>query len=227
MPTSRQLPRRLAPCESAANDMYGVQIMSRHALRIAARCRFHGPGPHLQAVSSFLLATAAGCSANPTPQEQPRVSPDQAWVQGACSPESFDATGWPQYRLGDLLISVPSRYRVSHTIPYTVLFRNANATLTLTLHRNARYLFDTANRPRPGQVWCGTHYGGYGAEVISWHEGFVFGVAARIEATWGGQDEGKWLYAVVTTSHLDDARRLRHALRSIIAVQDTITSAAR
>jgi hypothetical protein len=164
---------------------------------------------------------SASCASNPAPADGPQLSVNQEWVQGVCSPENYDPTGWPQYRLGDLLIRVPAEYRVSEGQPYQLRFRGSRGTLRLYLHSNARYTFDGVNRPRRGQVWCGTRIGGYGAEAIAWNEGFQFGTAIRVEATWGGQDAHKWLYGEVLTSSLEDARALRHALRTIIAVQDT------
>jgi hypothetical protein len=164
---------------------------------------------------------SSGCASNPAPSDGPQLSVDQEWVQAVCAPENYDPTGWPQYRIGDLLIRVPAEYRVSESVPYELHFRAPRGSLRLYLHRNARYEFDGINQPRRGQVWCGTRFGGYGAEAIAWHEGFQYGTAIRVEATWGGQDVDKWLYARVLATSIEDARALRHALRTIIAVQDT------
>jgi hypothetical protein len=171
----------------------------------------------------ILTALVAACAGNPAPRDGTELTTNQAWVQAACYPENYDPTRWPQYRLGDLLIRVPAEYRVSEGVPYELNFRGPRGSLRLYLHRNARYEFDGINRPRPGQVWCGTRFGGYGAEAIAWNEGFQFGTAIRVEATWGGQDVDKWLYARVLATSIEDARALRQALRTIIAVQDTVS----
>jgi hypothetical protein len=224
VPSVSQLPGGLASGQSATNDMHGVRVMSRHAIRIATRSRSDRSGSKQGLILvPILTGLLAACASNPAPQDGPQLTANQEWVQAVCYPEDYDATGWPQYRLGDLLIRVPAEYRVSEGQPYQLLFRGPRGSLTLYLHRNARYTFDTINRPRRGQVWCGTRFGGYGAEAIAWNEGFQFGTAIRVEATWGGQDVEKWLYGQVTASRLDDARALRHALRTIIAVQDTVS----
>lgn len=224
MPSVGQLPGGLASGQSATNDMHGVRVMSRHAIRIATRSRSDRPGSTHSLISvPILTALLAACASNPAPQDGPQLTVNQEWVQAACYPENYDPTGWPQYRLGDLLIRVPAQYRVSEGVSYELNFRGPRGSLRLYLHRNARYEFDGINRPRRGQVWCGTRFGGYGAEAIAWNEGFQFGTAIRVEATWGGQDVDKWLYARVLATSIEDARALRHALRTIIAVQDTVS----
>lgn len=142
-------------------------------------------------------------------------SEDQAWVAAACNPVSADVSQWPRYRIGDVTVRVPSRYRASLSEPYTLSFRGQFGSLTVRLHRNARYDFDELNVARRGQNWCNGTYSGYKAEVLSWKEGFTYRLVTRWPATWGGQDDGKWLFATLMASRIEDARLLRAALHTI------------
>jgi hypothetical protein len=136
-------------------------------------------------------------------------------VQAACAAGSPDASKWPRYRLGRMTIAVPKEFRVSFGESYALNFRGPGALLRLVLHRNARYEFDDMNHPRPGQVWCTASYSGYQAEVLAWFVDRQYLTVARWPATWGGEDEGKWVFAIVRSSRRDDARLLRAALHTI------------
>ena len=141
----------------------------------------------------------------------------------------------PQYSLtgqSSRPLAVASDY-----IGYDLTFRAPGGTLAIQLHRNARYTFDRFNGARRGQNWCHGNLGGYQAEIVSWFERFggtprdtragepvmsaTYNFAARLPASWGGQDAGKWLFAYVGASRIRDAHLLRDALHSLSVVKDT------
>ena len=173
------------------------------------------------------LATAACATSQASPEANVDVpSSDAAWVASACEPASVDTAGWERHRLGNLTYAAPTEYRGGSYDPNYSGVRGPGGTVYLYLHRNARYTFDEANRGgRRGQNWCQGTLGGYSAEILSWFEPFGRGASynfvARVKATWGGQDEGKWLYARVSASRLRDAYRLRDALHTLHAVPDS------
>ena len=151
-------------------------------------------------------------------------APDQAWVASACQPASIDTTGWRRLRIGDFTIQVPSEYRVGPFEPYNLNIRGPGGSLTLVLHRNAIYLFDTANRARRSQKWCQGTLGGYQAEIVSWHERFrgpAYNFAARLRPTLGTRDEEKWLFVNIAATRLRDAQLLRDAVHTLAAIRDT------
>ena len=120
---------------------------------------------------------------------------------------------------------------------YDLIVRSPGGTVAMQLHRNARYTFDRYNSARRNQNWCQGSLGGYQAEIVSWFEPFngnrtntfagelvisaSYNFAARLPATWGGQDQGKWLFIYVGASRLADAQRLRDALHTLAVVRDT------
>jgi hypothetical protein len=151
------------------------------------------------------------------------LSPDQAWVASTCDAGyRSDTTGWKRHRLSDITIAAPPDFTVSEGTPYSLRLRlrGGSGSLYLMLHRNARYMFDDANRARRNQNWCRASYGGYQTEVLGWKDLGYFGLVARWEATWGGQDVGKWLFAQVSALQLKDAQLLRDMLHTIKAVHE-------
>lgn len=166
-----------------------------------------------------MLTATWGCATTPPPNpygEQPPLGPDQAWVASTCDAGSpADTIGWKRHRIGDITILVAPQYRVSEAEPYTLSFRSGSAGFQLVLHRNARYSFDGANRARRFQNWCRASYGGFATEVVAWKDLGYFGLAARWEATWGGQDVGKWLYASMGALKVEDAKLMRDMLHTI------------
>jgi hypothetical protein len=165
---------------------------------------------------------SAGSASNVASAET--SAPDQAWVDSACQPASIDTTGWRRHRIGDFTVQVPSEYRVGPFEPYNLNIRGPGGTLTLVLHRNAIYMFDSANRARRFQNWCQGTLGGYQAEIVSWHERFrgpAYNFAARLRPTLGTRDEDKWLYVNITATRLRDAQQLRDAVHTLAAVRDT------
>ena len=192
----------------------------------------------------------AACSSGQSATPEVNVpSSDEAWVASACQPASIDTTGWRRYRVGDLSIQVPREYvltgQSSRPISWEsdyfgsdLYFRGPGGSLSIQLHRNARYTFDQANRARRGQNWCSGSLGGHQAEIVSWYERFAgtprdtragelilgatYNFAARLPASWGGQDDGKWVFAYVGASRLRDAHRLRDALHTISPAKDSV-----
>lgn len=163
------------------------------------------------------MALAWGCAPPRSPYDEPEpLTPDQAWVASTCDAGSpADTTGWKRHRLGDITIAAPGRFTVSEGTPYSLRLRSGSGSLSLTLHRNARYLFDDSNRARRNQNWCRASFGGYETEVLAWKDVGFFGLVARWEATWGGQDAGKWLFASLSAMQLSDAQMLRDMLHTI------------
>jgi hypothetical protein len=214
--------------------MNWILLMTLHALTIAKRKA--RPDSIVLALTGSIALLATGCGGSRSAPEVSDASADAAWVESACHPASIDTTGWRRYRLGDLTIQLPPDYVQAGFAPYELGFRGPGGTLRLQLHRNARYHFDGVNVARRGQVWCNGTLGGHRAEVLSWFEPFSFrprdtragelsaapgyNFAARLEATWGGQDEEKWLYAKVSATRLRDAQRLRDALHTIAALRE-------
>jgi hypothetical protein len=167
-------------------------------------------------------AASTGSASNVTNAET--SAPDQAWVDSACQPASVDTSGWRPHRIGDFTIQVPPEYRVGPFEPYNLNIRGPGGTLRLVLHRNAIYMFDTANRARRFQNWCQGTLGGYQAEIVSWYERFrgsAYNFAARLRPTLGTRDEEKWLYVNISASRLQDAQQLRDAVHTLAAIRDT------
>jgi hypothetical protein len=163
------------------------------------------------------MVLAWGCAPPRSPYDEPEpLTPDQVWVASTCDAGSpADTTGWKRHRLGDITIAAPGRFTVSEGTPYSLRLRSGSGSLFLTLHRNARYLFDDSNRARRNQNWCRASFGGYETEVLAWKDVGFFGLVARWEATWGGQDAGKWLFASLSAMQLSDAQMLRDMLHTI------------
>jgi hypothetical protein len=212
--------------------------MNRHALTIARRQpRTDHPLVGWVGVAGFLLACSSGQGGTP---EVSVPSGDEAWVASACQPASVDTTGWRRYRVGDVTIHVPPEYSLigQSSRTYDLRFRGPGGTLSIQLHRNAGYSFDQVNQARRGQNWCRGNLGGYQAEIVSWLEPFrgtrrdtrageliisaTYNFAARLPATWGGQDQGKWVFVYVGASRLRDARLLRDALHSLSVVRNPV-----
>ena len=161
------------------------------------------------------------CAPPRSPYDEPEpLTPDQAWVASTCDAGGPIDTTWRRHRLGGITIAVPPKYTVSEGTPYALTLRGRGS-LTLTLHRNARYLFDDMNRARRFQNWCRASFSGYATEVIAWRELMSFNLIARWEATWGGEDAGKWLFASMRAGRLEDAKQLRDVLHTIRPVTET------
>lgn len=215
--------------------------MNRPALTIAAW--WSRADRHLFTLMGAVCSLAA-CSSRQASPEADVPGGDEAWVASACQPVSVDTSGWRRYRLGDITIQLPVHYTPVRSIEslnvratgyagYDFAARGPGGIVWLYLHRNARYTFDQYNIARRGQNWCNGSLGGYQAEILSWFEPFdgarrsageflfqnTYNFAARLPASWRGQDEGKWLFLYVGASRLRDARLLRDALHTLTAVR--------
>jgi hypothetical protein len=228
-----ELPGSLASGKAATCNMNGVLRMGRHALRIALRDPLYssltrtlvraGAGAVIIVTISCASGGAASAGSDNVANSG-SSAPDQAWVDSACLPASVDTTGWRRHRIGDFTIQAPAEYRVGPFEPYNLNIRGPGGSLTLVLHRNAIYLFDTANRARRFQNWCQGTLGGYQAEIVSWHERFrgaAYNFAARLRPTVGTRDEDKWLFVTISASRLQDAQKLRDAMHTLAAIRDT------
>ena len=198
------------------------------------------------------VCCVAACSSGQASTPEVNVpSSDDAWVASACQPVSIDTTGWRRHRLGDISIQVPTQYSLtgqskrpvavgSDYIGFDMVVRGPGGSIGIQLHRNARYTFDQFNGARRGQNWCSGSLGGYQAEIVSWFEPFrgsrrdtfageliigaTYNFAARLPASWGGQDAGKWMFIYVGASRIRDAHMLRDALHTLSVVRDTSRS---
>jgi hypothetical protein len=56
---------------------------------------------------------------------------------------------------------------------------------------------------------------GYPAEVVGSYDDGQFGLLALWEASWGGEDAGKWLLARITGLRVEEAIELRAVLHTI------------
>lgn len=231
-----ELPRGLAAGQSSTDYVNRSTFMTRHALTIATGWR---RALGLMATVCCVAACSSGQAGTP---EVNVPSSDEAWVASACDPVSVDTTGWKRYRLGDLSIQIPAQYTLigQSSSQYTLSVRGPGGNLSVFLHRDARYSFDGYNAARRGQNWCRGSLGGFQAEIVSWFERFAgaprdtragearigatYNFAARLPASWGGQDTGKWLFAYVGASRIRDAHMLRDALHTLSVVRDTGSS---
>ena len=194
---------------------------------------------------------AACSSSQPGTPDANGPSGDEAWVASACQPASIDTTGWRRYRVGAVSIQAPAQYTQtaagryaiaagSDYFGYNLVLRGPGGSIGIQLHRNARYTFDQFNGARRGQNWCNGNLGGYQAEIVSWFEPFrgnrrdtfagelnigaTYNFAARLPASWGGEDAGKWMFIYLGASRLRDAHQLRDALHTLSVARDTVTS---
>ena len=227
-----ELPRGFTAGQPPTDNVNRTNVMNRHVLRIAPR--------RSRADRRLLLLVGVVAACSSSSQATPELdvpSSDEAWVASACQPASIDTTGWRHYRLGDLTIEVPSEYRPSGAPdPYRLVFRGPGGSLMLYMHRSVRDAFDGSNSPRRGQNWCNGSLGGNRAEILSWFEPFTgqrrdtrggelvlgatYNFVAQLPASWGGQDEGKWLFIRIGASRLRDARALRDAVHTIRPAKD-------
>jgi hypothetical protein len=188
----------------------------------------------LLALGGVSACSSQGSPRGDVPAETNGSGTDEAWVASACQPASVDTTGWRRYRLGDITIQLPAQYTPTGFAGYDFGARGPGGTVRMQLHREARYAFDRLNIARRGQNWCKGGLGGYQAEVLSWLEPFsgihrdtnagelvvapTYNFVARLPASWGGQDEGKWLFIYVGASRLRDAQLLRDALHTLAPI---------
>lgn len=62
---------------------------------------------------------------------------------------------------------------------------------------------------------CRTSLSGYPADVIGTYHSGQYALVAFWEATWGGEDAGKWLVATIVSPRVEEAIELRAALHTM------------
>jgi hypothetical protein len=94
--------------------------------------------------------------------------------------------------------------------------RRAHLALTFLLQHEARknYDLDFYRQVQKRNV-CRTSLSGYPADVIGTYNLGQFGLVALWEASWGGEDAGKWLQAGISSSRVEEAIDLRAVLHTI------------
>lgn len=157
----------------------------------------------------------SACAPAGQPGDPQALSANQAWVQHACAPDTFDPSAWPTYEYRGIRIAVPAPYKQTSTNPEYLFVRTPRGTMSIWRHREARYEFDALYKQvHPGQVSCTVNYGGLPAEVVAWHDRGAFLTAIRVAPTSIGESD-RWLIGVVRSRELSDATMLRHVLRTM------------
>ena len=62
---------------------------------------------------------------------------------------------------------------------------------------------------------CRSRLSGYPADVIGFYDRGQYGLVARWEVTWGGEDAGKWLVATMRSPRVEEAIELRAVLHTM------------
>ena len=215
-----ELPGGFAPGQSATHHMNRIRYVISHALRIATREVSNASVRGL--ALGALCAAIAACAPSHGSGDPKAPSPDELWVQNGCKTEIFDASAWPKYRLAGFEISVPPPYRAETAVADAFTVRTPFGYLGARRDRNAKYDFESrAFRVRSKQASCYLRYGGFDVEVISSHENGNYSTSILAPPAWGGSDADKWMIASVSSRSLAEATVLRHALRTLVPVQDT------
>lgn len=222
-----ELPRGFTAGQASTDNVNRPNVMNRHALRIAPR--WSRADRHLFAwlgavftVSTCCLALAS-CARSRIPGDPQAITPDEAWIQNGCNAEVFDPSGWPKYRLAGFEISVPPPYRAETAVTDAFTVRTPFGYLLARRDRNAKYDFESrAFRVRSRQASCFHRYGGFDVEVISSFENGNYSTWILAPPAWTGSDSDKWMIASVSSRSLAEATVLRHALRTLVPVRDTV-----
>jgi hypothetical protein len=133
-------------------------------------------------------------------------------VRSACDPASPDTIGWPRYQLGNISIAVPPEYRRGRSDGFTLRFTRGTSTLALGLSRQTQVGLLGYNLP--GQMVCEADYGGFQTEALSWHGRGEYLAIARWDRLNEPADRNA-VQAMIRTTRLGDAQRLRLALHTI------------
>jgi len=179
--------------------------------------------PLVFAAASAALALAMGC-ARPASQEPQPPGPDEAWIASTCYVADPDTTGWKRYDFADISIAVPPAYHIGGISTRSVSFRNATATLSLSVSTDSRPPVYTAGRPDRAskEVACETLYGGYPGFVSASYDYRRYTLRAEWDGRsfWPPDDWRKKLHATISTGRLRDAIALRDALHTIRAKRE-------
>jgi hypothetical protein len=94
--------------------------------------------------------------------------------------------------------------------------RRSHLSLSFILQHEARQNYDAVFfRQVRKRNPCRTSLSGYPADVIGTYDRGQFALTAIWEATWGGEDAGKWLHATIASPRVEEAIELRAVLHTI------------
>lgn len=135
------------------------------------------------------------------------------WFYNPCLGDSVDTWGWTRYDLRGVRLRAPKEVRqVKATIKDELNLNIGKASLRLRLHNDSAKVFAELNLPQTVNRRCDADISGQAAEVFSFKPGEnSYGLAVR----WPNADSGEWLEAVIQSSNLDDAAKLRRTLFTI------------
>lgn len=142
-------------------------------------------------------------------------------MSSACTPAPADFSTWSQRRLGGVTFAVPPGYVVEPDSPTDRISvrdegRRAQLAFSFIFPQEARQTFDALYRNRgPRQSACEGRLSGYPVDVIGRYDRGRFTLSAFWEASWGGDDAGKWLQATIVSTQLEKAIELRAVLHTI------------
>jgi hypothetical protein len=145
-------------------------------------------------------------------------SAPEAWVAAACTPAVPDFSAWLRRQVGGVTIATVPGYVVEQGPSYNILLRTPGRTSSIVfqLERDPRQFFDVFYyRQQQKRNVCRASIAGYPADVVAWYDRGKYGLVARWEATWGGEDAGKWLLAFITSTRAEEAIELRAVLHTI------------
>lgn len=169
------------------------------------------------------LVVAMGCTRRASQEPQP-PGPDEAWIASTCYVAHPDTTGWKRYEFADISIWVPPEYHIGGISTRSVSFRNATATLSLSVSTDPRPPVYSAGRPDRAskEVACEALYGGYRGVVSASYDYRRYTLSAEWDGSsfWEPDDWRKKLRATISTGRLRDATALRDALHTIRAKRE-------
>jgi hypothetical protein len=169
------------------------------------------------------LVVACGitaCSRNQASPGTDLPSAEEAWVASACTPAHPDFSAWTRRRVGGVTVAAPPGYEVLQGPPTNILFqgpaRRSSGMFQLMLRNEARTTFDSYRfRQRQKTNVCRGRLSGYPADVIGMYDRGQYMLVAFWEATWGGEDAGKWLMATIRSPRIEEATELRAILHTM------------
>lgn len=136
-----------------------------------------------------------------------------SWFYNPCLGDSVDTWGWTRYDLRGVRIWAPREIRQVKTSTGDELNLSVGkATLRLRLHNDSTKVFAGLNLPQSSRNSCDASISDHPANAFSFRPtANTFGLAVR----WPDADSGDWLEAVIQSSNLDDAAKLRRTLFTI------------
>src|SRR6185503_16479578 len=172
-----------------------------------------------------VVCALTGCSRNQASHGTDVPSAEEAWVASACTPAHPDFSTWTRRRVGGVTVAAPPGYEALQGPPTNILFqgpaRRTSGVFQVILPNEARTAFDSYRfRQRQKTNVCRASLSGYSADVIGMYDRGQYVVVALWEATWGGEDAGKWLMATIRSPRVEEATELRAILHTMRPVSD-------